>query len=203
MIKRISDSEDYQQYQTIYARETGSISAPTAGLHFNRAMLEHFETIGIKIGFFTLYIDSATFLLIKTQDLTTHVMHEESYSLPTATVNAIHEKKSLGKRVIAVETTSANTRTIASCAEVIRRIYNHLSDKAINGNTKMFIKPGDRDQIVDALIKNFHLPKSILLILVSAFAGTKVIQKAYAYTVEKFGFSVMEMLHLLRLQSNE
>ncbi len=184
-IKRPANARDFVRYQTIYAREPGSIACPTAGLHFNESILERLRINGIKTGFVTLHVGSGTFLPVREEDVSKHVMHEESFSIPKSTMEAIYETKTLGGRVIGIGTTSV--RAIESCAYHIQKKFSDPSKSldSIVSSTKMFITPGYRYQIIDALITNFHLPKSTLLMLVSALAGTNMIKKAYAHAIEQ------------------
>lgn len=173
-IRRSADGDDESRYQTVYAREPGSVAAPTAGLHFDGAMLERLAATGVRTAWLTLHVGAGTFQPVRTNDLGEHRMHRERYVLPEETVAAIAATRTTGGRVIAVGTTS------------LRALEGAVQDGTIeagSGETDLFILPGFRFQVVDALITNFHLPKSTLLMLVSAFAGMQPIRRAYAHAV--------------------
>jgi S-adenosylmethionine:tRNA ribosyltransferase-isomerase len=158
----------------VYAREPGSVAAPTAGLHFDEAMLERLREGGASIACITLHVGAGTFQPVRVDDLGEHRMHRERYVIPRDTVDAIRRTRAAGKRVIAVGTTS------------LRALEGAAQDgplEAGSSETGLFILPGFRFQIVDALITNFHLPKSTLMMLVSAFAGMEPIRRAYAHAI--------------------
>ena len=157
-------SVDRERYQTVFAREPGSVAAPTAGLHFTPELLAALRAAGIETHFVTLHVGLGTFAPVKSEEITAHPMHEESYSVSESTAEAINRAKAEGRRVIAVGTTSV--RVLESVAETHGR---HLV--AGDGRTRIFIHPPYKFQVVDALVTNFHLPKSTLLMLVSAFAA--------------------------------
>lgn len=157
-------AEDPGRYQTVYAREEGAVAAPTAGLHFTPALLEAARAKGVEIAHVTLHTGMGTFKPVSAEDLTAHEMHAERYCLGAETVEAVARTKARGGRVIAVGTTAV--RTLEHCAS-----SGEL--KAGSGETRIFIYPGYRFKVVDALVTNFHLPKSTLLMLVSAFADQK------------------------------
>jgi S-adenosylmethionine:tRNA ribosyltransferase-isomerase len=175
-IRRSADGDDESRYQTVYAREPGSVAAPTAGLHFDGAMLERLAATGVRTAWLTLHVGAGTFQPVRTNDLGEHRMHRERYVLPEETVAAIAATRATGGRVIAVGTTS------------LRALEGAVQDgtlEAGSGETDLFVLPGFRFQVVDALITNFHLPKSTLLMLVSAFAGMQPIRRAYAHAVAR------------------
>ncbi len=173
--------QDQGRYQTVYARELGSAAAPTAGLHFTDELMKRIREKGIKIATVTLHVGLGTFRPVKVTDIADHIMHKEFFSIPEETVRLIQETKSAGGRVIAVGTTA--TRTLESGFD---DLYNCVQNA---GDTGIFIYPGYRFKIVDALITNFHLPKSTLMMLVSALAGRKNIMNAYQQAVnEKYRF---------------
>jgi S-adenosylmethionine:tRNA ribosyltransferase-isomerase len=179
-IARPAGGADEARYQTVYAREKGSVAAPTAGLHFDAAMLAALREAGIGIAHVTLHVGAGTFQPVRVQDLAEHRMHSERYTLPAPTVTAIAAARARGGRVVAVGTTSL--RTLESAAR-----KGPLA--AGSGETDLFITPGFRFQVADALITNFHLPKSTLLMLVSAFAGLETIRAAYAHAIhERYRF---------------
>ncbi|MBO9541793.1 tRNA preQ1(34) S-adenosylmethionine ribosyltransferase-isomerase QueA [bacterium] len=157
-------AEDPGRYQTVYAREEGAVAAPTAGLHFTPALLEAARAKGVEITQVTLHTGMGTFKPVSVEDLTDHEMHAERYRLSAETVEAVARTKARGGRVIAVGTTAV--RTLEHCAESGELV-------AGSGETRIFIYPGYRFRVVDALVTNFHLPKSTLLMLVSAFADQK------------------------------
>jgi S-adenosylmethionine:tRNA ribosyltransferase-isomerase len=173
-IAREAGREDAARYQTVYAREPGAVAAPTAGLHFDPAMLAALAEVGVSQAFVTLHVGAGTFQPVKTDDLTRHRMHREHYSIPRGTVDAIEAARARGGRVLAVGTTSL--RALESAA-VAGRVT------AGAGETTLFVTPGFRFQVVDRLLTNFHLPKSTLLMLVSAFAGHANIRAAYAHAI--------------------
>ncbi len=166
-----------ERYQTVYSRELGSAAAPTAGLHFTKEMLKKIEDMGVKIGYVTLHVGLGTFRPVKVDDVTKHKMHSEHYQLSAETAALINETKKNGKRVISVGTTS--TRTLESVATKYGCIKEDEDD------TSIFIYPGYEFKCVDALITNFHLPESTLIMLVSAFAGYDNVMKAYKTAVEE------------------
>ena len=169
-----ADNDDEARYQTVYARHPGSVAAPTAGLHFDDAMLASLQAQGVRLAYLTLHVGAGTFRPVRDDDISKHVMHREWYDVPAETVAAIDEARANGGRVIAVGTTSMRTLEAASHGGKLQ---------AGAGETKIFITPGYEFQIADRLITNFHLPKSTLMMLVSAFAGTENIQRAYAHAV--------------------
>ncbi len=177
-------SEDRERYQTVYAQDAGSVAAPTAGLHFTADMLSEIRTLGVNICFVTLHIGPGTFQPVKTETLAAHKMHEERFELGEDTVRMVNETKAAGRRVIAVGTTSV--RVLESVA---RLNGGKLAKKS--GKTGIFIHPPFSFQIVDALLTNFHLPGSTLLMLVSAFAapaetrGREMVLSAYAEAIHK------------------
>ena len=171
------DAEDEDRYQTVYAKHPGAVAAPTAGLHFDDALFAALEARGVDRAFVTLHVGAGTFLPVRDDDPTRHVMHAERYHVPEATVAAIDAARARGARVVAVGTTSM--RTLESAAGP----GGHLATGW--GETALFIRPGFAFRVVDALLTNFHLPKSTLMMLVSAFAGTDAIRAAYAHAVAR------------------
>jgi S-adenosylmethionine:tRNA ribosyltransferase-isomerase len=175
-IERAADAADETRYQTVYARHLGSVAAPTAGLHFDQALLASLAAAGVQTGYLTLHVGAGTFQPVRVQDLADHRMHRERYVLPAETVAAIAATRASGGRVIAVGTTS------------LRALEAAAQDGPLEagvGDTEIFILPGFRFQVADALITNFHLPKSTLLMLVSAFAGVETIRRAYAHAIDQ------------------
>ena len=175
-----ADSEDERRYQTVYARHAGSVAAPTAGLHFDEAMLTGLKAKGVALAYVTLHVGAGTFQPVRDDDISKHVMHREWYHVPLETVSAIARAKATGGRVIAVGTTSMRTLEAASRGGSLQ---------AECAETQIMITPGYAFRTVDRLITNFHLPKSTLMMLVSAFAGTENIQRAYAHAIaERYRF---------------
>lgn len=169
--------EDKERYQTVYAKHTGSAAAPTAGLHFTPELLERIKAKGVNIGYVTLHVGLGTFRPVKAETITDHKMHAEYYVLPAETAELINNTKAAGKRVIAVGTTA--TRTLETAG------MNGLPLKASSGWTDIFIYPGKELKVIDALITNFHLPESTLIMLVSAMAGREHVLNAYKKAVEE------------------
>lgn len=166
---------DKNRYQTIYAREQGSAAAPTAGLHFTPELLENIQKKGIQLAFITLHVGLGTFRPVAADRVKDHKMHKEHYFISEHAANLINTTKLAGKRVIAVGTTSVRTLESAQKNGVL---------EACSGWTDIFIFPGYQFQLVDRMITNFHLPKSTLLMLISAFAGKTKIMKAYQQAIE-------------------
>lgn len=169
--------DDPERYQTVYAREPGSAAAPTAGLHFTPRLLEELQVKGVKIAYVTLHVGLDTFAPVNEENPEEHKIHSEWCELPQETANAINETRARGGRVIAVGTTSVRTLESAAVGQNVISFYN--------GPTSLFILPGYQFKIVDAMITNFHLPKSTLLMLVSAFAGRERILEAYKVAIEE------------------
>ena len=167
--------QDRDRYQTVYARERGSAAAPTAGLHFTKERLDALKEQGVQIGTVTLHVGIGTFRPVKEENIEDHKMHSEHYTLPAATAELIHRTKEAGHRVVCVGTTSC--RTLESAA----RTGIHEQE----GWTDIFIYPPYQFRCMDALITNFHLPESTLIMLVSAFAGRENVLRAYREAVEK------------------
>ncbi|POZ62145.1 tRNA preQ1(34) S-adenosylmethionine ribosyltransferase-isomerase QueA [Chromobacterium alticapitis] len=175
-IERSAEHDDDERYQTVYAREQGAVAAPTAGLHFTDDMLAGLKAQGVETAFVTLHVGAGTFQPVKVDNVAEHKMHSEIYDMPQATVDAIAAARARGGRVVAIGTTSV--RALESAAR-----GGEL--KAGRGETDIFITPGYTFRVVDRLLTNFHLPKSTLLMLVSAFAGYEEIFQAYRHAVEQ------------------
>jgi len=174
------DEEDDARYQTVYAKVPGAVAAPTAGLHFDEALLAALREKGVTTAAITLHVGAGTFQPVRTDDVSKHVMHAEWYSLSRETVEAIARAKAAGGRVVAVGTTALRALESAAASGEL---------KAGTGETRLFIVPGYRFRIVERLITNFHLPRSTLLMLVSAFAGAENIRRAYRHAVaERYRF---------------
>ncbi|KRU25595.1 tRNA preQ1(34) S-adenosylmethionine ribosyltransferase-isomerase QueA [Clostridium botulinum] len=169
--------DDKEMYQTVYSKEEGSAAAPTAGLHFTEELLKKIREKGVKLAFLTLHVGLGTFRPVKVEDIQEHVMHSEYYKMDKETAEIINDTKENGGRVIAVGTTSCRT------LETIGDIEGKVREQS--GWTDIFIYPGYKYKVVDALITNFHLPQSTLLMLVSALAGRDNIMNAYNVAVEK------------------
>lgn len=172
--------EDKNRYQTIYAKNQGSAAAPTAGLHFTPQLLQNLEEKGVQIEKLTLHVGLGTFRPVKTEDILEHTMHEEAYELSSETAQRLNQAILEGRRIIAVGTTT--TRVLESVAYLQD---GHFLVKAGQGTTNIFIYPGKKIKIVDALITNFHLPKSTLLMLVSALAGRQAMLNVYEQAVKR------------------
>lgn len=172
-----AQAQDDERYQTVYARNPGAVAAPTAGLHFDQPMLDTLAAQGVQHCFVTLHVGAGTFQPVRVEDLSQHQMHAERYVVPQSVVQQIETARSRGGRVIAVGTTSV--RALESAAA-----QHDREPDPLEGDTRLFITPGYRFRYVDALITNFHLPKSTLLMLVSALAGMEPIRRAYAHAVE-------------------
>lgn len=175
--------DDRERYQTVYAKHEGSAAAPTAGLHFTKELLEQIEAKGVQVGFVTLHVGLGTFRPMSVETVEEHVMHEEFYSLSAETAQLLNETKARGGRIIAVGTTSART------LETVAREAKGQLIEASSGWTQIFIYPGHEFGLVDAMVTNFHLPKSTLVMLVSALAGRDHIMDAYQQAVaEEYRF---------------
>ena len=180
-VSRAPRGEDEQRYQTVYARSSGAVAAPTAGLHFDEPLLAALAERGVEFAYVTLHVGAGTFQPVRVKNLAKHRMHGERYAIPLATAAAIGETRKRGGSIVAVGTTTvrcleasaaANGAPVASAAE-----------------TDLFITPGFEFRVVDRLVTNFHLPKSTLLVLVSAFAGIEPIRRAYRHAIgERYRF---------------
>ncbi|NQJ72481.1 tRNA preQ1(34) S-adenosylmethionine ribosyltransferase-isomerase QueA [Streptococcus suis] len=170
--------EDRERYQTVYAKENGSAAAPTAGLHFTQELLEKIEAKGVKLVYLTLHVGLGTFRPVSVDNLDEHEMHSEFYNLSAEAAQTLNQVKAAGGRIVAVGTTSIRT---------LETIGNKFDGRleADSGWTNIFIKPGYEFRIVDAFSTNFHLPKSTLVMLVSAFAGREFVLDAYKHAVEE------------------
>ena len=174
-INHAANDEDEQRYQTVFAREAGAVAAPTAGLHFDEAVLQAFHDNGVKLAYVTLHVGAGTFQPVRVDNISEHKMHSECYEIPQATVDAVKLARAAGGRVIAVGTTSLRAlESAAAAGELV----------AGENETNIFIVPGYRFKVVDVLLTNFHLPKSTLLMLVCAFGGMDEMLAAYRHAVE-------------------
>jgi len=192
-IEHLPDTEDAQRYQTVVAKNPGAVAAPTAGLHFDEAILTKLQEMGVRQASVTLHVGAGTFTPVREEDLSKHRMHHEWFSVPEATIAAIEQTHRSGGRVIAVGTTS------------LRALESQALSKTSSGETNLFITPGFEFKTVDCLLTNFHLPKSTLLILVSAFAGMENIQAAYQHAIhqEYRFFSYGDAMFLCRLENTK
>lgn len=203
-ITHVANPADEQRYQTVYASHPGAVAAPTAGLHFDAAMMTRLTEAGIAQAFVTLHVGAGTFQPVRASTLSDHVMHAERYVVPAQTCRQIHATRNAGGRVIAVGTTSARALESAAAqlalagsvnpgdtrhGKVEEPVYGtdafgEQGFKAISGDTRLFITPGYQFHWVDALLTNFHLPQSTLLMMVSALAGIEPIQRAYQHAIQ-------------------
>ena len=177
-MKRHATSEDITRYQTQFAKERGSVAAPTASLNMTKELIEQVETKGVKVCYLTLHVGLGTFLPIRTDDIASHKMHSEWFRIPASTIEAIRTAKSSGKKVTAVGTTVA--RTLEYCAE---DILNSERASELGGEADIFIYPSYEFKLVDQLLTNFHAPKSTVLMLASAFASWPNLHTAYEHAL--------------------
>jgi S-adenosylmethionine:tRNA ribosyltransferase-isomerase len=173
-IERTDTITDYSRYQTVYAQQNGAVAAPTAGLHFDKAMLEKIEKMGIETAFVTLHVGAGTFAPMRVNDISQHTMHAEYLHVSNQICEQIKATRARGGRVIAIGTTTVRALETASADGII---------KPYDGETRLFITPGYRFRSVDALLTNFHLPESTLLMLVCAFAGQSQVLAAYEHAI--------------------
>ena len=175
-ITRADDASDLTRYQTVFAKESGAVAAPTAGLHFDLAMMDKIKAKNITTAFVTLHVGSGTFQPVRVENLAEHLMHKEYYEVSQQTVDAVNATKARGGRVVAIGTTAVRALESASRSGVLMAGY---------GDTDLFITPGYQFKSVDAMLTNFHLPESTLLMLVSAFAGYQPIMNAYQHAIDE------------------
>jgi S-adenosylmethionine:tRNA ribosyltransferase-isomerase len=173
-IEHSADEFDEQRYQTVYSKEPGAVAAPTAGLHFDQPLLDRLAAKGVNIAYVTLHVGAGTFQPVRVENLSEHQMHTEWYTIAQETVDAVKAARAAGRDVVAVGTTSL--RALESASQTGELV-------AGSADTALFITPGYKFKTVTRLITNFHLPKSTLLMLVSAFAGFEEIRKAYAHAI--------------------
>ena len=173
----MADASDQERYQTVFAKTPGSSAAPTAGLHFTKTILDEIKNRGVEIATITLHVGPGTFRPIKTSTIEEHVMDEEFYSIPKITADAVNLAKADGRRIVAVGSTV--TRTLEAAADASGKVT------ACESSTSLFITPGYRFRIIDALLTNFHLPKSSLLVLVSSFVSRELVIDMYKEAVAK------------------
>lgn len=175
-IRRADESDDAMRYQTVYAREPGSVAAPTAGLHFTEQVLDETRRRGVSIAEVVLHVGAGTFKPVDAEDPAEHVMHEEWFSVPAATAEQLNAARERGGKVTAVGTTA------------VRTLESAISDgrfEAVSGETEIFIRPGYEFKAVDRLLTNFHLPRSTLLMLVAAFAGYEFAMEGYREAIDE------------------
>ncbi|MBF8999152.1 MULTISPECIES: tRNA preQ1(34) S-adenosylmethionine ribosyltransferase-isomerase QueA [Vibrio] len=180
-IDRPDDDADKERYQTVYNEKPGAVAAPTAGLHFDKPLLEQIQAKGVELAYVTLHVGAGTFQPVRVEDVENHHMHSEYVEVPQEVVDAIAATRKQGGRVIAVGTTSV--RSLESAAQ--DALKNGTELVPFFGDTEIFIYPGYEYQLVDALITNFHLPESTLIMLVSAFAGYEHTMAAYRHAVQE------------------
>lgn len=173
-VDRPAEAADCERYQTVYAREPGAVAAPTAGLHFDAALLQACRDAGVEFAYVTLHVGAGTFQPVRVDDIAGHRMHAEVYEVPATTCAAVAATRRRGGRIIAVGTTAVRSLESAAADGELR---------ACQGETRLFITPGKRFRVVDAMITNFHLPESTLLMLVAAFAGREPVLNAYRHAV--------------------
>lgn len=174
-ITRADDESDINRYQTVFAKQAGAVAAPTAGLHFDEAMMEKIKVKGVQTAFVTLHVGSGTFQPVRVENLAEHLMHKEYFIVSSETVAAVEQTRARGGRVIAIGTTAVRALESASRSGALVTGF---------GDTDLFITPGYEFKSVDAMLTNFHLPESTLLMLVSAFAGYQPIMNAYQHAIK-------------------
>jgi len=181
-VDREPESQDRERYQTVYARELGAVAAPTAGLHFDATLFADLKSRGVKTAFVTLHVGAGTFQPVRVDDLAGHVMHEEQLVVPESTIDAINATRAAGGRVVAVGTTVV--RSLETAAAASTASGGGGGDLApYRGGTRLFITPGYKFRVIDAMVTNFHLPESTLLMLCSAFVGREALFAAYAHAI--------------------
>ncbi len=180
-IRRADESEDATRYQTVYAREAGSVAAPTAGLHFTEQVLDQIRQRDVRIAEVVLHVGAGTFKPVEVEDPAEHVMHEEWFTIPAATAETLNVTRERGGKIIAVGTTSVRTLEAG--------LLSDRKFEATTGETAIFIRPGFEFRAIDRMLTNFHLPRSTLLMLVAAFAGHALVMKAYQTAIaERYRF---------------
>ena len=175
-IRRDDVDSDRERYQTVYARKPGAVAAPTAGLHFDQGSFDSLQSRGVNTAHVTLHVGAGTFQPVRGDNIDDHVMHAEVIEVSAEVCDAVEQTRARGRRVVAVGTTVVRS---------LESAYSRGRLRPLNGESSLFIKPGYRFNVVDALLTNFHLPRSTLLMMVSAFAGRLLIRDAYAHAVEQ------------------
>lgn len=178
-IQREDQQQDHERYQTVYAEQPGAVAAPTAGLHFDKEIMRRLETMGVEFIYITLHVGAGTFQPVRVDDISEHHMHKEWIELSQDNANKLSKAKQEGRRIIAVGTTSVR------CLESVAALNQGGELQAYSGDTDIFITPGFQFNVIDALITNFHLSESTLLMLVAAFAGYENIMRAYHHAIEQ------------------
>lgn len=174
-IERPDEQADRERYQTVYAEQAGAVAAPTAGLHFTQELLQQLQDKGVSLAWLTLHVGAGTFQPVRVENIHEHKMHKEWISVPQSVVQAVHDTRAAGKRVIAVGTTTVRSLESAARSGELQ---------AFEGETDIFITPGYQFRVIDVLLTNFHLPASTLLMLVSAFGGYEHVMRAYHHAVD-------------------
>jgi S-adenosylmethionine:tRNA ribosyltransferase-isomerase len=194
-ISHVANEQDAQRYQTVFAKAPGAVAAPTAGLHFDQPLLDRLQAMGVHLAWLTLHVGAGTFQPVRTENLAEHKMHSEWFHVPEHTVSLIREARARSNEVIAVGTTSLRALESASASGELR---------AGSNDSEIFIAPGYAFKTVTRLVTNFHLPKSTLMMLVSAFAGYDRIRSAYAHAIaQRYRFFSYGDAMLLNLDRNE
>ncbi|QWF72244.1 tRNA preQ1(34) S-adenosylmethionine ribosyltransferase-isomerase QueA [Methylomonas paludis] len=173
-ITRADTAADLERYQTVFAKNAGAVAAPTAGLHFDQALLDELDRRGIGKSYVTLHVGSGTFQPVRVENLAEHIMHQEFFQVSAATVAAVRQTRARGGRVVAIGTTAVRALESAAAGGELEAGF---------GDTRLFITPGYQFKVVDALLTNFHLPESTLLMLISAFAGYEPVMAAYRHAI--------------------
>ncbi|MBC8118571.1 MAG: tRNA preQ1(34) S-adenosylmethionine ribosyltransferase-isomerase QueA, partial [Burkholderiaceae bacterium] len=181
-IDHVANATDERRYQTVYAAQPGAVAAPTAGLYFTDELLSRLRSAGVEFAHLTLHVGAGTFQPVRTERIAEHRMHSERYQIPETTALAINRARAAGRRVIAVGTTALRAMESAASTSATAPVAKIRAGAA---ETAIFITPGYRFRVVDLLLTNFHVPKSTLLMLVSAFAGVERIRAAYAHAIEQ------------------
>ena len=175
-INRAPEKQDLNRYQTVYARQPGAVAAPTAGLHFDESLLNQIESLGVSRCELTLHVGAGTFQPVRVENITDHKMHQENYEIGEQAIKSLAETRKCGGRIIAIGTTTVRALESAFA-------YNQLNEPC-KQPTDIFIYPGFEFNVVDAMVTNFHLPKSTLLMMVSAFAGYETVMRAYKHAID-------------------
>lgn len=175
---RSTTAEDIERYQTVFAKEQGSVAAPTASLNMTTGLLEKLTNKGVTVAYITLHVGLGTFLPIRVDDVTEHIMHKEYFEIPSTTVNAIQNAKNTGHRVIALGT------TVARSLEYAHEQITHIEHSDISGEADIFIYPGYTFKIIDGLITNFHMPDSTVLMLTAALGSWEQLKPAYEHAIQ-------------------
>jgi S-adenosylmethionine:tRNA ribosyltransferase-isomerase len=173
-ITREDNKQDFTRYQTVFAKQSGAVAAPTAGLHFDQDMMDALDKLGVEKAFVTLHVGSGTFQPVRVEELAEHIMHKEYFSVSQSTVDAVERTRANGGRIVAIGTTAVRALESASRAGVLQAGF---------GDTDLFITPGYQFNSVDAMLTNFHLPESTLLMLISAFAGYDHVMQGYQHAI--------------------